>query len=669
VVQSILLGVCENEYKKMSATSDNQIDADTTERNEGTQRLSFEEWKQRQDSEVELGEEDEEDDRHADEEGGNQQESDGPQQDERHESEREEVGSMYASRQTLNGHLPRRQGSTKEAKVKDEKTTSTARKRKQRRRPKSAGVLPVGRSQRWGEERVEMGGLGNNFCARALTLTLVEPPARNSSRKEYGRKVVRNGRAISSSSSSSSSRSSKVARNVCGQKEWTPYNFHGREKTNASNRKAVAGGQHRPNNQKSVGVDEEIIAQEMAAVTRAAVTKQREVWAEVSTQQAASRTAGIKERIRQEMLLVRREIEERVRKVVEDEVRKGKEDSGAKGGKGDSFPSKREHAVIDEDEEAHSDEGQLKDEASMRKTEQPNTQEQASAKSAVELTEGLEDKPLEDKSYAEAVVATAEAAAIEGPASEEALSITRGTCLLSLSELPKSPTQGDFRNEGTSSQILVGKREHAVPPLTRKNTEILLLELERQEEEVERSLQDSTSMASLSSLSSLASSSSEPSDGGSISSISSLGFSPTNFNFVGNEGGLEDEIQKSDGKRERGVEIAAEATKRTEEEQEQEEQEEQKQEQKLLLNAVLTIQARVRRMVARRQHCRLMQKNLDILIAAPGTIQGRDGWYEVYIPSDQCTRFMELRIGADGQWQKGNGPLTHAQWKAHRESP
>jgi hypothetical protein len=71
--------------------------------------------------------------------------------------------------------------------------------------------------------------------------------------------------------------------------------------------------------------------------------------------------------------------------------------------------------------------------------------------------------------------------------------------------------------------------------------------------------------------------------------------------------------------------------------------------------------------------CEIMQVDRDILLSAPGTVQGRDGWYEVFRGQGTPTVFVELKkspaigngigIEGGGEWVKGRGPLSRAQWQ------
>ena len=83
------------------------------------------------------------------------------------------------------------------------------------------------------------------------------------------------------------------------------------------------------------------------------------------------------------------------------------------------------------------------------------------------------------------------------------------------------------------------------------------------------------------------------------------------------------------------------------------------------------VQSLVRRQDARRFLVETYA-NEGLLLALPGTIQNRSGWYEV--PPDEAaapqtgTRAARFEVTGTGEWLRLEGPISKAAWRAQANS-
>ena len=79
------------------------------------------------------------------------------------------------------------------------------------------------------------------------------------------------------------------------------------------------------------------------------------------------------------------------------------------------------------------------------------------------------------------------------------------------------------------------------------------------------------------------------------------------------------------------------------------------------------LQALVRRQDARRFLVETYA-NEGLLLALPGTIQNRSGWYEVppdeAVPPQTPTRVVRFEVTDSGEWLRVEGPISKVAWRA-----
>jgi hypothetical protein len=76
----------------------------------------------------------------------------------------------------------------------------------------------------------------------------------------------------------------------------------------------------------------------------------------------------------------------------------------------------------------------------------------------------------------------------------------------------------------------------------------------------------------------------------------------------------------------------------------------------VIVNAVIKMQANLRRSQARKALMRYLQDHEDTCLAMAGTIQGQSGWYEFLSP-DGTTMVVQYKVNEGGEWKRKMGPM------------
>jgi hypothetical protein len=88
---------------------------------------------------------------------------------------------------------------------------------------------------------------------------------------------------------------------------------------------------------------------------------------------------------------------------------------------------------------------------------------------------------------------------------------------------------------------------------------------------------------------------------------------------------------------------------------------------KIKNKAVLKIQALSRRHVERKALVKAMSEQLGQCLAMSGTIQGKSGYYEMWMPEFDTKMVAGVDVGEDNTWELCEGPWTTREWATIRK--